>query len=75
MVCNETRESGSFFLILRKGISLLTRIETSDRLTGPIVSGIIVTCRSALAINRSLVCFMAAVAHIPDAQTPRNKGQ
>ena len=32
------------------------------------LSGIIVTCRSALAINQSLVCFTTAVARIPDAQ-------
>jgi len=41
----------------------------------PIVSGIIVTCRSALAIDWSLVCFTSAVARIPDTQTPQNKGQ
>jgi len=47
-----------FFLDPEKGSSLLLRIKTRDRPTvGLIVSGIIVTCRSALAINRSLVCF------------------
>jgi len=45
-----------FFLHFGKGISRLPRIETSDRPTvGPIVSGIIVTCRSMFAINRLLV--------------------
>jgi len=38
----------------------------------PIVSGIIVTGRCALAISRSLV---ASLARIPDARTPRNKRQ
>jgi len=65
-----------FFLDPGKGISRLPRIETSDCQTiGTIVSGIIVTCRSMLAISRWLVCFTAAVAHIPDAQTAQNKGQ
>jgi len=44
----------------------------------PIVSGIIVTGRTALAIYQSIACcFTAAVVHIPDAwtPTPRNKGQ
>ena len=42
--------------------------ETKGRPTiGPIVSGIIVTCRSALAISRLLVCFAGAVALMPDA--------
>ena len=42
----------------------------------PIVSGIIVTGRSALAISLIAFCFTAAVAHIPDARTPtpQNKG-
>ena len=40
---------------------------------GPIVSWIIATCRSALAINRSYVCFTVFVAFIPDARTPRSK--
>ena len=54
-----------FFLDPRKGISGLPRIETSNHpTTGTTVSGIIVTCCSVLAINRSLVCF--TVAHIPD---------
>ena len=57
---NETQKSGVsiFFLDPGKGISRLPRIETSDRPTiGPIVSRIIVTGCSAVAINRSLVCF------------------
>ena len=54
-----------FFLDPRKGISGLPRIETSNHpTTGTTVSGIIVTCCSVLAINRSLVCF--TVARIPD---------
>ena len=65
-------ESRYFFSIPGKGISLLPRIETSDR---PTIGGIIATCRSALAISQLLVCFTAAVARIPDARTPRNKGQ
>jgi len=39
------------------------------------VSGIIVTCRSTIAISRSLVCFTAAVACIPDARMQQNKRQ
>jgi len=53
---NETRESRVciFFLDPEKGISRLTRIETSDHPTiVPIVSGIIVTGRSALATSLS----------------------
>ena len=78
MDVNETSESrfSIFFLDPGKGISRLHGIETSDRPTiGPIVSGTIVTCRSTLAISWSLVCFTAAMTHIPDAQTPQNKGQ
>ena len=51
------------------------RLPVTERL---IVSGIIVTGRSAVAISRSLnCCFTAAVARIPDARMPsqRNKGQ
>jgi len=48
-----------------KGISRLPRIETSDRPTiGPIVTGIIATCRCVLAISRSLVYFTAAILHV-----------
>jgi len=48
----------------------LLRIETSERPTiEPTVSGITATCRSVLAISRSLVCFKAAVALIPDTHT------
>jgi len=64
-----------FFLDPGKGISRLQRIETGNRpTTGPVVSGIIVTCCSKLAINRSLVYITAATARIPDAQ-PRNTEQ
>jgi len=49
MDVNETRESRS-----RKKSSRLPRIENNPD-NKPIVSGIIVTCRSALAISRSLV--------------------
>ena len=46
----------SIFFDLGKEISRLTRIETDTTARNrPIVSGIIVTCRSALAISRSLV--------------------
>jgi len=64
-------QSRSFF-----SIPGLPRIETSDcPKIGPVVSGIIATCRSALASNPLLVCFTVAVARIPDEWTPRNKGQ
>jgi len=72
MDVNETRESPVSIFILdpEKGISRLLRIETSDRpTTGPIVSGISVTCRSALAISRWLVCFITAMAGTPDVRT------
>ena len=49
-------------------------METSNRLTiGPIVSGIITTCRSVLAISQSLVCFTMAMDRIPDAQMPQKR--
>ena len=72
-------QASIFFLDPGKGISglpKLPKIETSDCPTiGPIVSGIIVTCRSALAIHWPLVCFTAAVARIPYTQSCQNKGQ
>jgi len=58
---NKTRESrvSIFFLDPGKGISQLLRIETSDHLTiWPIVSEIIVSGRSALAISRSIACLL-----------------
>ena len=58
---------GSIYVIMKELNSRLLRIDTSNR-------GIIVTCRSALALSRWLVCFTAAVACIPDARTPQNEG-
>ena len=56
----ESLESLSFFVDPGKGISRLPRIETSDRPTiGPIVSGIISTCCSALgACYHSIACLL-----------------
>jgi len=56
----ESLESRSFFVDPGKGISRLLRIETSDRPTiGPIVSGIISTCCSALgACYHSIACLL-----------------
>jgi len=75
---NKTRESRVSILFLgpRKAISRFPKIRTSNRPTmGPIVSRITATCRSALDISQLLICFIAAVAHIPDARMPQNKGQ
>jgi len=58
---NETRESrvSIFFLDPKKGISRLLRIETSDHPTiGPIVSGIIVTCRPARTCYQLIACLL-----------------
>ena len=64
-------ESPSFSLARERNFSTSENRDYWLSNNRPIVSGIIVTCRSALAISRSLVCFTAAMARIPDAQTPQ----